>query len=109
MKKYSDLLAKQFNEIRRNEIITNEETWKIFLKQKETQEIEPNNKQLWNYGFSENGTKAFYKETIRTNNDECQKRKITAKSQKYNSRRNRFKCIQLFQTIDTTEIVLIKA
>tara|TARA_B100001250_G_scaffold393037_1_gene395405 strand:+ start:536 stop:676 length:141 start_codon:yes stop_codon:yes gene_type:complete len=46
MKKYSDLLAKQFNEIRRNEIITNEETWKIFLKQKETQEIEPNNKQL---------------------------------------------------------------
>ena len=41
-KKYADLLSKQFYEIGRNEIINNEETWKLFLKQKETKDIDPN-------------------------------------------------------------------
>ena len=32
---YENLLTKQFDKIGRNEIISNEETWKIFLKKKE--------------------------------------------------------------------------
>ena len=40
-KKYSDLLSKQFNKIGRYEMISNEETWALFLKQPLVQEIDP--------------------------------------------------------------------
>ena len=35
-KKYQDLLAKQFNELGRSLVLSNKETWAIFLEQKES-------------------------------------------------------------------------
>ena len=40
-KKYSDLLSKQFNKIGRSEMISNEETWALFLKQPLAKKIDP--------------------------------------------------------------------
>ena len=40
---YKDLLAKQFDEIGRELVISDEETWEIFLKHEDTQKIHPNN------------------------------------------------------------------
>ena len=39
--KYQNLLAQQFTEIARSLIKTNEETWKLFLKQKESEVLDP--------------------------------------------------------------------
>ena len=39
--KYQNLLATQFNEIARSLILSNEETWELFLKQKESEVIDP--------------------------------------------------------------------
>jgi hypothetical protein len=39
--KYQNLLAQQFTEIARSLIKTNEETWELFLKQKESEVLDP--------------------------------------------------------------------
>ena len=36
LKKYQDLLARQFNEVGRSLVLTNKETWEMFLAQKES-------------------------------------------------------------------------
>ena len=38
--KYQNLLATQFNQIARSLVITNEETWELFLKQRESEAID---------------------------------------------------------------------
>ena len=40
---YKDLLAKQFDEIGRELMISDEKTWEIFLNHEDTQKIHPNN------------------------------------------------------------------
>ena len=39
--KYQNLLAQQFTQIARSLIMTNEETWEVFLKQKESEVLDP--------------------------------------------------------------------
>ena len=39
--KYQNLLAQQFTEIARSLIMTNEETWNMFLEQKESEVLDP--------------------------------------------------------------------
>ena len=39
--KYQNLLASQFNEIARSLVLSNEETWELFLKQKESEVLDP--------------------------------------------------------------------
>ena len=36
LQKYQDLLARQFNEVGRSLVLTNKETWALFLEQKES-------------------------------------------------------------------------
>ena len=36
VQKYQDLLAKQFNEVARSLVLSNQETWELFLAQKES-------------------------------------------------------------------------
>ena len=36
LQKYQDLLARQFNEVGRSLVLTNKETWELFLEQKES-------------------------------------------------------------------------
>ena len=39
--KYQNLLARQFNEIARSLVLSNNETWELFLKQKESEVLDP--------------------------------------------------------------------
>ena len=39
--KYQNLLARQFNEIARSLVLSNDETWELFLKQKESEVLDP--------------------------------------------------------------------
>ena len=39
--KYQNLIARQFNEIARSLVLSNDETWELFLKQKETEFLDP--------------------------------------------------------------------
>ena len=39
--KYQNLLANQFNEIARSLVLSNDETWELFLKQKESEVLDP--------------------------------------------------------------------
>ena len=39
--KYQKLLSRQFNEIARSLVLSNDETWEIFLKQKESEVLDP--------------------------------------------------------------------
>ena len=36
LQKYQNLLARQFNEVGRSQVLTNKETWALFLEQKES-------------------------------------------------------------------------
>tara|TARA_A100001011_G_scaffold183768_1_gene192599 strand:+ start:428 stop:781 length:354 start_codon:yes stop_codon:yes gene_type:complete len=39
--KYQNLIARQFNEIARSLVLSNDETWELFLKQKESEFLDP--------------------------------------------------------------------